>query len=315
MRLHLFDTSNYIYAGTYTNQYISRGVYQSNGQFKPKAMPVGGIKFLLREITKWTSDEDIVMPIFESAPTVKRQMYGMMTGDMYGYKGTRHNDGKKYDIDIQRKYGKDILDSIGFVTQYAEGYEADDLIYTLTKLLKDDFESICIHTRDSDLSFLVDDKVSIFPVGQKGKYITKDNYEQVVTTGRITKYNTVHIEKLCDGDKSDNIPGIGNVWKDIIYSNIKENEYQQLGDLDFLRKKLKDIIISNPTVAGGEKILSTLNLVCPLNVPLENINDNEQMIDVESCKYFLFDWDKRFDYHNYEEQLRDYIDMYIEEVS
>ena len=311
MDLHILDTSNYIYAGSFNNKVISRGVRETNGEYCANNAPIGGVLFLLKQARELTNDNTIVMPVFDRTPDIKRDMYTNVFGNPYGYKGNR--PAKKIDISYQKEYAEQILRQLGYPVQAVDGYEADDVIYSLVKYFKYDFDHIYIHTRDSDLTFLVDDTVSIAPVGDKGKVIDMANYTAVADKTGFCTYNTVHLRKLCTGDTSDNIPGVGWKWAELIDNCIKDkNENRKLGDLDVARKYIKEAIVANPTEPGAHSVLSTFNIICPLLVPEGEIDDSDMDVDFEKFAYFLGGWVVSLDRWGFEDQLADYIDNYYE---
>lgn len=310
MELHILDTSNYIYAGAFGKLYISRGVRQSGGEYEANEAPIGGVRFLLKNVFSFPTDA-VVMPVFDRTPTIKREMYADLYGDQFGYKGTRPT--KTVDITYQKEYAEWILRDLGYPVQAIDGYEADDVIYSLVQYYKDDFEHIYIHTRDSDLSFLVSDKVSIAQVGTLGKVIDMNNYTSVADKTGYCAYNTVHLRKMCTGDKSDNIPGVGWKWAELIDACIiDKDENRKLGDLNIARSYIKKAIMANPMVEGSHLVLKTFNMVCPLLVPESEIDDCEQAVNSEKIAYYANNWNSSLDKWKLEDALADYIDQYYD---
>lgn len=311
MDLHIMDTSNYIYAGSFSKKFISRGVRETNGEYCANEAPIGGVLFLLRQVRALTDNDTIVMPVFDRTPDYKRGMYEAAFGNPYGYKGKR--PAKSVDISFQKEYAEQILRELGYPVQAADGYEADDVIYSVVKYFRDDFDHIYIHTRDSDLTFLVDDKVSIATVGNVGKTINMMNYTSVAHKSGWCAYNTVHMRKLFEGDVSDNIPGIGERWAELMDACIEDKaDLKKFGDLDLARKYIKKAVVANPTEPGAHTILSTFNIVCPLLVPEGEIDDSDMCVDFEKFAYFLGQWNPSLDRWHFEDQLSDYIDQYYE---
>lgn len=121
----------------------------------------------------------------------------------------------------------DILDKAKVPIYKIQGYEADDLIYSLVMICKELYPTtpIDIVTNDGDLLPLVDSQVSVFLRSTKFTWavskdiekthywqVTPENYEQVV--GGLSRYqkfsmpyNTILLHKLLRGDDSDGIPG------------------------------------------------------------------------------------------------------------
>lgn len=307
MNLRVFDTSNYIYAGDAMNKVIQRGVRESNGMFEANEAPIGGVRFLIRQAASYLSEPDTqLMFVFDTPPTIKRQMYADTFGDPYGYKGTRtpHGNG----IELQRRYACELMRDVGFTVQCVEGYEADDIIYTLVNSLKDDYEHIYIHTRDSDLAFLVSDNVTIEKVGTQGKHIDLGNYSVNATSKIELEYNFLNYYKLFKGDKSDNIPGLGDAWWDAVAEVLPDSEIRKLGDLNLARKYLREAVKNNPTLPDGHLVLATFNILCPLLVPEEELDFYDADIDMHKLNYYLHDWNKTEDKWDLEDMLMTYIE-------
>ena len=309
MVLHIVDISNALYAGMFSNFWVSRGVREIDGLWKANEAPVGAIRFTLKILREMLGPDSIVMPVIERAPHIKRQMYFDTLGEEYGYKAGRKE--KPEHFDTIKDYLEVVLRDLGFPVQYAEGYEADDLIYTLVELHKYDFEKIYVHTRDSDLFFLVSDNVEIAKVGTQGKVVTMENYSRVAIKDMWTSYNTIHLNKLLKGDKSDNIPGIGLEWGERLDTVVED--YAKLGNLDYARKCLRECSIKYSECENSHKLVSMFNLVVPLSVPEELINFDEQDVNMDKLDdYYLNGFNASFDRWNLEEMLYSYIDKYYE---
>lgn len=88
-----------------------------------------------------------------------------------------------------------------------EGYEADDYIAILSKLLKR--YHVHVHSTDKDFLQLVSDRVTIVKPHGDGTYlfITPENFQEVVGV-----YPDFYLDfKSMVGDPSDNIPGIKGI--------------------------------------------------------------------------------------------------------
>lgn len=309
MILRIFDASNYIWAGAFSKRVISRGVREDNGEYIANQAPISGVRFLITQIANLVDENTVIMPVFDRTPTVKREMYNEAFNDPYGYKGKRAT--KPFDITFQKDYAEEILRECGFPVQAIEGYEADDVIYTLVETYKYDFEHIYVHTRDSDMSFMVAENVSIAKVGDKGKVINMYNYNTMADL-KGCRYNISHLLKLCRGDVSDNIPGVGWRWGELLDSVLPQEEYQKLGDLDLCRKWIRKVVMENPLEPGGHNVLRTFNIVCPLQAPVDELDDSEMDVDLGKLNYFKNDWNEAIDEWGLEDQLLEYINQYYE---
>lgn len=311
MDLHILDCSQYIWAGSYSSAKISRGVRESNGEYCENCAPIGGVRFLIDRAAELCSDNNVVVPVFEDKPTIKRDMYKDVFGSEYGYKGTRRTPGPE--IGLQKKYAYTIMEKLGYPVQLADGYESDDVIYTLVNMYKGDFENVFVHVNDSDLYFIVGGNVCIDTVGPRiGKYITQSNYPNVVDKSGWCPYNVHHIRKLCTGDTSDNIKGVGSDWMPRFDSVIPSDKLKDLGDLDVCREYLLSAVNKYPTAENAYRLLSTFNILVPLSVPEYMINDAEQNVDYAKQRYFIHGWNQKEDKWGFEDDLASYIDSYWE---
>lgn len=311
MELHLLDMSNYLYAGRSSQKFITRGVRETDGAYAANRAPIGAVKYCLDQVRTLMGSNSIVMPVFDSTPTIKREMYERTFGDPYGYKAGRRD--KPKDFNPTRDYIEWILRDIGFPVQRAEGYESDDIIYTLVEMFKDDYERIYVHTKDSDLYFLVSDNVEIAPVGMQGKVVDLSNYSNVVNKEVYVWYNTIHLHKLYGGDKSDNIPGVGWSWSKFVDDVIPVEDYRKLGDLDLVRKYLREASRKFPMEPKAHLLTSVFDIVCPLSVPEDLIDNYEVEIDMNKFdNYYMLEWAKQNDRWDLEDRLLEYIDSFYE---
>ena len=314
MNLHLFDCSNYIYAGASRGKeqpHVTRGIRESNMDYTANTAPIGGVRYFINELEKYTHSDAVLMPVIDSTPTIKRKMYYDLFGLEFGYKGNRPAP-PEY-IPLQKEYLYEVLKDCNFLVQRAEGYESDDLIYTLTKMYKDDFDKVYIHTRDSDLSFLVSDNVEIAKVGDLGKCIDMSNYGERVNRDSYVFYNTILFHKLYGGDTSDNIPGIGWDWASRIDSIIPSEDYNKLGDLDLSRDYLRKASIKYADFEKSHTLTSVFNIIAPLDVPEDFLDTSEQDINYDKFyKYYVPGWNANADVWGCEALLEDYINRYYD---
>ena len=103
------------------------------------------------------------------------------------------------------------LKSMGFNTFGIEGYESDDLIYSLAKKYHDKFDAIEIYATDRDLAVLVDNKTSIISVSSTVPNLNISNFKNSYKAGVTLPYNATTLFKIIFGDSSDNIKGLLNL--------------------------------------------------------------------------------------------------------
>lgn len=282
--LRIYNVSDYIHAGgsvkgnsVYKPAVFSDGVKMlPDGSWGHATLPVGGISFMLNPIiervaqAKESEDEEILVFCVDDKPIFKRELYYQVLGDEMGYKATRPP--KSASIQTQRDMIKDILGFFSPNVFFVEGYEADDIIATLCWHYADDFDKVYVHTLDSDLFCLVKNNIAIDKVGDRGKLITKDNWDgQVLDKNKyVIPYNRVLIHKLCYGDLSDNIPGVGANF----YDKIGHDKDPYLTNISYARRAVAKASDNNPKVLGIFDLITPYDIytVDPCSISSEPIN-------------------------------------------
>lgn len=228
--LHVVDISPCVYAGM-SNKYsfIQGGVLNTPEGHLEQNIPTGGTSMLFNILAQYMSDEHIMF-IADRTPSVKKEIYPE-------YKACRtHPD----EVEISKEVAEYILADCGFTVYAMDGYEADDIIYTIVNQNKKKFDHIYVHTADSDLYVVVQDNVSILPTSSQAKTVTMDNYEYMCKKGVTTVYNSVVFEKFLAGDRSKSLPALP---KDERLALVKEfgnkNISKVLGNTDLVLALMK----------------------------------------------------------------------------
>lgn len=123
------------------------------------------------------------------------------------------------------------------------GYESDDIIYTLAKKLKKDYD-VWIYTVDKDLMQMVEKNVSIITWNAKGYTLVEyDDTSYLYDRFMLNSYSDIFTHLVYVGDSSDSIEGVAGVGKKTISLLIDE-----FGDVDGIFRnadKIKDMKIRN----------------------------------------------------------------------
>ncbi len=199
------------------------------------------------------------------APTFRHEMFDE-------YKGTR----KPAPPELIEQFAplKELLVSLGYAVVEKAGYEADDILGTLSASCgKDDF--CYIATGDRDSLQLVKDNVNVCLATTK----TGQSVTVLYDTDKIKEVYGVTPEKLIDikaiqGDTSDNIPGVAGIGEkgaqDLIsrFGSI-EYIYENLADLD-IKAGVKAKLEASRDNAFLSKKLGTICLEAPISTNLED---------------------------------------------
>lgn len=187
--------------------------------------------------------------------------------EMYeAYKGTRK--GMPEELHEQMPRIKEILQAMHIRIVEQEGFEADDLIGTLSKKGEREGFAITILSGDRDLLQLATDTVLVrIPKTKHGKTEVEDYYaKNVVETYGVTPLIFIDMKGLM-GDTSDNIPGVPGIGEKTAAKLLAE-----YGDLDGVyaavdsmkASRMKQNLIENKDLAYLSKTLATIKLDCPI---------------------------------------------------
>jgi len=170
------------------------------------------------------------------------------------------------------------------------GYEADDIIGTLSKEACNRGFEVSVYSSDRDLLQLISDNVTIHLL-KKG--VT--DIEDLTPASFLEKYGINHTQmidlKALMGDPSDNIPGIPGVGEKTAvkllqtYGTLEE----VLAKKAEISGKLGERICENENKAILSKMLATIDLAVPLEFSLDDIARKE--IDYDALVSFYNEMD------------------------
>lgn len=202
------------------NSIINRAFYAVIGRAPmtaPDGTPTGAVNGFFNSVLSVIESykPDHVCVLFDRRePTFRHKM-------SEEYKANRH--GMPDELAAQMPVVKEILDLAGIKRMELSGYEADDLIGTLSKQGEEQGMEVFIFSGDHDDYQLISDKVSvIMPQSGKGK-----DPRILIDRNKFTEdYGvdpSVFVEvKALMGDNSDNIKGIDKVGEKTAFKLIKE---------------------------------------------------------------------------------------------
>lgn len=195
--------------------------------------------------------------------------------DIYNlYKANRQE--APFDLKSQIPRIINILKELEIPYLSINGYEADDIIGTISKKFKDQFQ-IIILSSDKDLRQLVDKNVVVYSPSSKASSSDFDIYneEKVIEKYGIKPSQLIDYLALL-GDPSDNIPGVKGIGEKGATTLISqwgslENIY---ANLDKIHDRIKDKLITGKDKAFLSKNLVTIQCDIPLDINIENFKIN-----------------------------------------
>ncbi|MCT4611909.1 MAG: DNA polymerase I [Clostridia bacterium] len=249
------------------NSIANRAFYGVPLLTNSKGMYTNAIYGFLNMLSRFIDEENpthVAITFDLKAPTFRHKKYD-------GYKGNRK--GMPDELREQMPVLKDVIRKMGIPIFEIEGYEADDVIGTMS-MCSNDYD-ITIISGDKDILQLATDVVKIrIPKTSKGKTTIEDYYaKDVFARYELDTKQFIDLKGLM-GDSSDNIPGVKGVGEKTAIKLLKEygsieGVYE---NIDEIKGKLKEKLENDKEVAFLSRELATIYK----EVPIE-------------CKFELFD--------------------------
>jgi DNA polymerase-1 len=169
------------------------------------------------------------------------------------------------------------------------GFEADDIIGTLAKNLKNDDLKIIILTGDLDTLQLVEDEKIVVKTLKKGVSETIVYNEDAIKERYGLPPKLLIDYKALVGDKSDNIPGVKNIGPKTAVSLLKRyGSLEKILEAKDEKNKALKRIQEEREIALLSKELATIQTNVPLKVSLEELKFN---FEEKSLKDYFFKWE------------------------
>ena len=185
--------------------------------------------------------------------------------DYEGYKANRQEAPE--DIISSLADIKKIIEAFNIPVIELDGYEADDIIGTLSRKAADTGYEVYMVTPDKDYGQLVSDKVKIYKPGYQGGDVEILGPQEV-----CSKWNIKNVSQVIDilglmGDAVDNIPGIAGVGEKTASKLLAEYETIEnvLANAENIKGALGEKIRNGKEAAIISKKLATIIM----NVPVE----------------------------------------------
>lgn len=228
---------------------------------------VYGFLSILFKIEEDLNPEYLVVAFDLKAPTKRHLMYKE-------YKGTRK--GMPEELAQQMPIIKKVLTAMNIKIITKEGYEADDILGTLSRFGEENGLEVTLLTGDRDSFQLATDKTIIrIPRTKQGKTETEDfDKNKIIETYGVLPTQLIEVKGL-QGDTSDNIPGVPGIGEKTALNLIKEYKsidelYEKLekGETN-LKGKQKENIEANKELAILSRELGRIDVNAPIEKNLE----------------------------------------------
>lgn len=182
------------------------------------------------------------------------------------------------ELRVQFEPLKELLDKFNINRLEIDGYEADDIIGTVSKLGEENGYKVYIVTGDKDAIQLASEKTTTLITKKGVGEVEAYDFKSVMEKYEMTPTQFIDLKGLM-GDKSDNIPGVPGIGEKTGIKLIKEYSSIEgiLENLENIKGSAKKKIEENKDLAIMSKKLATIIRDVPID------------IDLESMKYGDFD--------------------------
>ena len=257
-KIVLVDGNNLMFRSYFATAYTGNLMKNSKGQV---TNALYGFANMINKILK--EEEPAYMAVaFDIGKTFRHEVY-------QDYKAGRQKTPDE--LKSQMPIAKEMLTAMGIKYLELEGYEADDIIGTLSERANQDPEwDALLVTSDHDYLQLITDVTTV-------KMLRPKDYIKYTPTVFKEEYGIDPIKvidlKALMGDSSDNIPGVPGVGEKTALKLLQE--YETLDNLyehvEEVKGKLKDKLIENKESAYFSYKLATIIKDAPIDVKFEDL--------------------------------------------
>lgn len=179
---------------------------------------------------------------------------------------------------------KDLLDKFNINRLEIDGYEADDIIGTVSRLGEENGYKVYIVTGDKDAIQLASDKTTTLITKKGVGEVEEYNFDSVMEKYEMTPTQFIDLKGLM-GDKSDNIPGVPGIGEKTGIKLIKEYSSIEniIENIENLKGSVKKKLEENKELAIMSKRLATIIRDVPIEINLDDLEygdyDKDKVIE------------------------------------
>ena len=274
-RLFLIDGSALAYRSYFA--FIRNPLISSKGE---NTSAVFGFTSALMRLLK-EEEPDYMAVVFDTAaPTFRHEQYAE-------YKATREK--MPDDMRDQLPRIKEVIEAFRLLVLEKEGYEADDVMGTLARMVKEQGMETILVTGDKDFMQLIDADVKVLNPRKGG------DESEIIDEEKVKERFGVGPEKVVDvlglmGDQSDNVPGVPGIGEKTAVELIRKygSMEEVLAHADEVpRKNIRQSLLDNKDQAHLSKQLVTIDTDVPLKLDIDEMRLKEW--DVERLSVLFKD--------------------------
>ena len=256
----LLDGNSIMFRAYYATAYTGNLMKTSNNLY---TNAVYGFINMMNKILTIPDVTHIFVAFDKGKKTFRHQSYA-------DYKGGRKPMPEEFAMQIP--YIKEYLDILNIKRLETDDYEADDLIGTVSKRIKDTFDEVLVISGDKDLLQLVDGNVKVC-LTKKGitdlEEYNENNFKELMGfyPYQVTDY------KGLTGDSSDNLPGISGVGPKTAIKLLEEYKTLEniIDNVDNLKGKLATVVKEEANIGLRSKKLATLEKDALIDITEDDI--------------------------------------------
>ncbi len=251
--LYLLDISSYIYRAFHA----IRGLSTSQG-FPTNA--IFGVTSMLLKVIRERQPQYLALTFDSKAPTFRHRRYPE-------YKA--HRPPMPAELAAQLPYLRQVIDAFNLPSLEVEGYEADDLICTLTRRARAAGFEVEIISGDKDLLPLVGEGVTMWDPMKEVRFDEAAIREKF----GVAPAELVEVRALA-GDASDNVPGVPGIGEKTALKLISQYHGLEnlLAEVNNLKEKaVRDRLVQHADLARLSRELVVLQEDAPIAATPEDL--------------------------------------------
>ncbi len=253
------------------NSIMNRAFYANPKFITSKGMHTGGIYGFINMLTKIKGDlnpDYIVCAFDRKGPTFRHLEYDE-------YKAGRK--GMPEELAMQFPVMKDVLKHMAVDILEIDGFEADDVIGTLSLKAENEGDEVYILSGDKDTLQLASDKTKVVITKKGVSVVDEYDKEKFIEEFGITPTQFIDVKGLM-GDASDNIKGVPGIGEKTAFKLIKEygsieNVLENVENITM--KKVRENLITYSEDAIFSKRLATIIRDVPVDMDMAKLRSSE----------------------------------------